>query len=391
MKHAKRLLAIALTLLLAFAVAMPAVANAPAGTPAITQQPQDRTLRAGQASDLRVTATILGGGTMGFVWQEVLPNNTFTTFATTSSFFPFTVDTAWTTRTFRVIVYNAADRELPLEQRRQVISNHATVTRADGIPVITQQPESQTAPAGSNVTFRATATMPGYSFADFTWQELQGGNWVQASTTVSGNFTVRVEDNWTVRTFRAVVWNWHDNHLPLAQRRQVITDTVTVTRDTSFPTITQQPTIQGSMGYVGDPITVSAAAAVENGDPVGFQWFLRQGTGGAGQLVEGATNATFSFNPTHQGVNVMVSVTAYNANDSHLPLYERRLVGSDTLNFTARQTPRPLSTGQRIWAGILAFLAIVGTALLAVLAVVIPIVLGAAPIVFVVWIVSLAV
>ncbi|MCL2446526.1 MAG: hypothetical protein FWD06_07155 [Oscillospiraceae bacterium] len=130
MKHTKRLLALLLTLLLALGISAPAMANVP-GIPGIAQQPQSVELDPTHLRQITVGARVMNwhipsGGTSGFQWQRVdgnAPVNVPLMFTVTYA------DLANGPQQFRVVVYNSEDRDLPLMERRHVISDTITVSR----------------------------------------------------------------------------------------------------------------------------------------------------------------------------------------------------------------------------------------------------------------------
>jgi len=315
------------------------------GTPVITNQPQNMIVRAG-AHNVFISASITGGGLLGWVWQQVLGEDDFHTFPHANNSFPITVTTDWQPTTFRAIIYNAADRELPLTERRQVISNEFTVTRATGIPVLTWVTESQTLRAGTHVNLGYSATVAGYGAGNFVtgqvWQELVNDNWIDVGT--ARNFRVDVHNNMTRRTFRVIVFNSADNNLPREQRRQVVSEPIEISRDLSRPVLrgVQATATAGSNAatsvLVGDVITLTADAVIENGDPIRYQWYLRFGADTVFYPIEGATQAILNF-PVEQRANHAFFVIVYNGNDSELPMTQRRMAQSGNFFYRSQYPP----------------------------------------------------
>jgi len=130
MKMTKRPLAVMLMLLLMLGIAPTATANT-IGDPAmprITGHNMTRlTAHVNQQFTLRVTASAQNGDPMGYQWYVMVNTNWVPIEGATQSSFSFTKQEEGFHR-YRVIVYNANDSELPMEQRRRVVSNTAQVT-----------------------------------------------------------------------------------------------------------------------------------------------------------------------------------------------------------------------------------------------------------------------
>jgi len=251
MKHTKRLLAIVLAMLvLGSVVAVPTAANEVVpGTPVITHQPNGATLGVlfdgGLTHTMRVTAQIPGGGTMRYIWQR-WHEGTFVNANVHSSFSDMivSVSESWEEyRRFRVIVYNAEDSALPLEQRRHVISEEAIVTRASGIPEIIGQTGNITVAPREWASIQVTISLPGFhgNSLRMQWEELLADGQAQIVSN-SNPFTFLVDEDMTQRTFRAVVYRDQDRNLPLEQRRHVISEEITVTRDPNW--VAPRPTLR---------------------------------------------------------------------------------------------------------------------------------------------------
>ena len=128
MKHTKRLLALLLSLLLAFGISVPAMANVP-GTPGIAQQPQSVELDPTYVRHVTMSARGLrsdGTVIVGVQWQR-MNGNTPVNFGTMTRI--YYADVANGPLHFRAVVYNAEDSHLPLMERRHVISDTITVSR----------------------------------------------------------------------------------------------------------------------------------------------------------------------------------------------------------------------------------------------------------------------
>ncbi|MCL2446129.1 MAG: hypothetical protein FWD06_05130 [Oscillospiraceae bacterium] len=322
MKHAKKLLAIVLAMLvLGSVVAVPASANIPlTGTPVITWQLFDVEIGLGVNFRLSVTANMQGGWntSISYEWHEMLSDDEYIIIegdGRTSIQLRFDED--WTIRTFRVVAYNQSDHELPWWERRHAVSEDINVTRSSGIPEFTTQPASRSWRVGSSSSSSFWAFVPGGYQHSQVWQERMNGQWIDVTTAQSMSHIITSE--WQSRTFRVVVYNTADAHLPLLERRHTLSDEFTITRDTSYPIITQQP--QNASGYFNRPITLSVHAHVENGDPVAFQWY--QMSGSTARRIEGATESTLVISSS-QRVRTEFRVTVYNANHPSARVHSNR-------------------------------------------------------------------
>ncbi|MCL2195764.1 MAG: hypothetical protein FWB76_07430 [Oscillospiraceae bacterium] len=141
MKHAKKLLAILLAMLVLGSIAaVPAAANdVPAGTPVITQQPSplEFTIVAGETFTLSVQAYIPNGDPVAFQWMRgssVLVNHTQATYTRTT-------DARATSGVlqYHVRVYNANDSHLPWSQRRVVASETVRIRVEERPPTLWQR------------------------------------------------------------------------------------------------------------------------------------------------------------------------------------------------------------------------------------------------------------
>src|SRR5712691_11334709 len=158
--------------------------------PAITTQPVNQTVTAGQTATFTVVAT--GTAPLGYQWQK---NGASIAGATAASYTTPATTTADSGSAFTVVVTNTAGT---------VTSAAATLTvnPAPVAPAITSQPANQTVTAGQTATFTVVAT--GTAPLSYQWHK----NGANISGATSASYTTPATtstDNGS--TFRAVVSN----------------------------------------------------------------------------------------------------------------------------------------------------------------------------------------
>lgn len=127
------------------------------GAPAITQQPADANIAAGDPAVFSVEAT---GGALEFQWQRADGGNLFTdVLGATRNVYSLTAQAADTGARLRVRVTNSAGSVTSAEAL-------LTVTQP-GVASITQQPANQTVLDGATVTFSVAAAGPSLAYQ---WQ-----------------------------------------------------------------------------------------------------------------------------------------------------------------------------------------------------------------------------
>jgi hypothetical protein len=216
--------------------------------PAITTQPINQTVNAGQRAAFTVVAT---GTNLTYQWRKSTDGGvTFTNIAgaTLVSYTTPVTTASDNGSTFDVVVANSAG---------SVTSNPATLT-VDTLPAITTQPTSQTVTAGSNVTF--TAGAGGNPLPTVQWQvSTDGGttfNNIGGATSGAYSFTTASGDN--NHKFRAVFTN------PVGT---VHTNAATLTVNTA-PSITTQPSDQTVTAPAAATFHVTASGTT----PLTYQW-----------------------------------------------------------------------------------------------------------------------
>src|SRR5882757_5495613 len=234
--------------------------NAAAVAPAITAQPVNQTVTAGQTASFAVTAT--GTAPLTYQWQKSGVNiagansASYTTPATTTS------DNG---ATFRVAVSNTAGT---------VTSAAATLTVNAAVvaPTITTQPVNQTVTAGQTASFAATAN--GTAPLSYQWQK-NGAN-INGATSASYTTPATTTGD-SGSTYRVVVSNSAGTAISNAA-------TLTVNAATVAPTITTQPANQ----TVTAGQTASFAITANGTAPLSYQWQKN------GANINGATSASYT-------------------------------------------------------------------------------------------------
>lgn len=233
--------------------------------PAITTQPQDKTVNVGQTATFTVVAT---GTALHYEWSKKTPPSTTFLVIPSAPDLPSYITPATTGgddgEQFRVRVFNAVD---------EVTSNAATLTVISP-PVITQQPQDQTVCAGATAMFSVNATGHGLSYQ---WRK--DGNNIGGATGSSYITppTAILDDG---ALFSVVVSNAAAN-VPSADA------TLTVH---SIPVITQQP--QNKTVCAGTTALFSITAT---GVGLTYQWHRN------GNIISGATSRSYLTPPTTIG------------------------------------------------------------------------------------------
>jgi hypothetical protein len=231
-----------------------------ASAPAITTQPSNQTVTAGQAASFSVSAT--GTAPLAYQWQK---NGTVLAGATFSAYTTATTTMSDNGAQFTVIVSNSAG---------SVTSSTATLTvnAAAVVPTITTQPASATVTAGQTASFSVVAA----GTAPLSYQWRKNGTAISAAT--SSSYTTpstTASDNGA--QFAVVVSN-------AAGTATSSVATLTVNPAAAAPTITTQPASQ----TVTAGQTASFSIAATGAAPLSYQW-RKNGT-----AISGATSSTYT-------------------------------------------------------------------------------------------------
>ena len=228
--------------------------NAP---PAVTAQPVNQTVAAGQTATFSVTAT--GTAPLSYQWRK---NGANISGATASAYTTPATASTDNGAQFSVVISNAAG---------SVTSNSATLT-VNVPPSITTQPSSVTITSGQTATFSVTAT----GTAPLTYQWKKNGASVSGATAAS--YTTPAEttaDNGA--QFTVVVTNSVGNVTSNAA-------TLTVNAAPVAPSITAQPSSVTITAGQTATFSVTATGTA----PLSYQWSQN------GTAISGATSSSYT-------------------------------------------------------------------------------------------------
>ena len=234
--------------------------NAGPVAPAITTQPANQTVTAGQTAAFSVVAN--GTAPLSYQWQK---NGANIPGATSSSYTTPATATSDSGSTFVVIVSNSAGT---------ATSNSATLTvnPAPVAPTITTQPTNQTVTAGQTATLSVIAS--GTAPLSYQWQK-NGAN--IAGATSSGYTTPATTTSDSGSTFDVVVSNSAGTATSNAA-------TLTVNPAPAAPTITTQPANQ----TVTPGQTATFSVVATGTAPLSYQWQKN------GANISGATSSSYT-------------------------------------------------------------------------------------------------
>jgi hypothetical protein len=290
-------------------------ATAATAAPAITAQPANQTVTAGQTASFTVVAT--GTAPLSYQWQRSGVNiagavgASYITPATTMS------DNG---ATFTVVVSNTAGN---------VTSAAATLTvnSATVAPTITAQPVSQTVTAGQTASFAVVAT--GTAPLSYQWQK----NGVNIAGATSASYTTpatTTSDNGA--SFRALVSNTTGNVTSAGA-------TLTVNAAVVAPTITAQPANQTVTAGQTATFSVTAGGTA----PLSYQW-QKSGVNIAGAISASYTTPATTTSDNGASFRVVVSNTAGNVTSAAATLTVNAAVVAPTI--TAQPTNQTVTAGQ---------------------------------------------
>ncbi len=279
--------------------------------PAITGQPTNQSVTAGQTATFTVTAT--GTAPLSYQWQK---NGTNISGATSSTYTTPATTISDSGSTFDVLVTNTAG---------SVTSAAATltVTTVPVAPTITTQPVNQTVTAGQTATFTATAT--GTAPLSYQWQK-NGAN--ISGATSSSYTTPAATTSDSGSTFGVVVSNSAGTVTSNAA-------TLTVNPAPVAPTITTQPTNHTVTAGQTATFTVTATGTA----PLSYQW-QKNGANIAGATLSSYTTPATTTSDSGSTFDVVVSNSAGTVTSNAATL---------TVNAPAIQvSPNPISFGNAV-------------------------------------------
>jgi hypothetical protein len=270
--------------------------------PAISTQPSDQSLKAGQSATFAVVAT--GTAPLTYQW---LKNGSPLSGATSASYATPATATSDSGATFSVVVSNSAG---------SVTSRSAKLTVSAVAPSITTQPADATVSAGSNATFTVVAG----GTAPLTYQWRKNGTAIAGATATSYT-TGATSTSDSGSGFTVVVTNSAGT---VTSRSAVLTVTA------AGPTITTQPADQSV--HAGQTATFSVVAA--GGAPLAYQW-RKNGTAIAGATATSYTTGATSTSDSGTLYSVLVSNGAGSATSRNAQLTVTAAVtqGSDVVTY----------------------------------------------------------
>ncbi|MFN7572630.1 MAG: hypothetical protein ACK5TK_14450 [Betaproteobacteria bacterium] len=249
--------------------------------PAITQQPANATVIAGQAATFSVTAA--GTPTPGYQWQKSSDGVNWTPI-TGATYPSYTTNATATTddgTRYRVRINNGVAPE--------AISNVVvlTVQPAPALPVVTQQPQNASVLVGQPATFSVVAV--GTPSPTYRWQVSldSGASWSDVSGGTGANSpnysTTPTDLGFNGRNYRVLVQN------PSATVASA-TALLSVDLAPAAPVVTQQPA--DAWVTVGQAATFSVAAS---GVPTPtYQWQSSTDGGTTWTSISGATTSAYT-------------------------------------------------------------------------------------------------
>jgi hypothetical protein len=237
--------------------------------PAVTTQPVNQTVTAGQTATF--TAAASGNPIPTVQWQVSTNGTTWTNIAgATVSPYSFTAAAADTGKQYRAVFNNS---------RGSATSNAATLT-VNTIPLVTTQPVDQSVTAGQTGAFSAAAS--GSPTPTVQWQVStnSGATWtnITGATSTTYSFTAQVGD--TGKQYHAVFTNVAGS---------ATSNAATLTVNTP-PVVTIHPVNQ----TVNSGQTATFTAAASGSPAPTVQWQVST-NGTTWTNIVGATSATYSF------------------------------------------------------------------------------------------------
>jgi len=249
--------------------------------PAVTTQPSNQTVNAGQTAVFAVAAT--GTAPLSYQWQNAATGANISG-ATSSSYSIANTTVADNGLTFRVVVTNSAG---------SMTSASATLT-VDTPPSITVQPSNQSVTAPQAATFTVTAT--GTAPLTYQWQNAATGTNIAGATSSSYTLSpTSAADNGM--SFKVVVSN-------VAGNTTSNTAALTVSTAPVAPSITVQPANQTVTAGQSATFSVTATGTA----PLTYQWQ----NAATSANIAGATSSSYTISSTttsESGMSFQVVVT----------------------------------------------------------------------------------
>ena len=260
------------------------VAIAPDLTPlAITRQPTDVTVAAGETATVSVAAT---GDGLTYQWYYASKTaSTFSKASITTATYSVEMTTARAGRRLYCVITDTAGNT--------VTSDTVTLNMASSGPQITKQPTDVTVAAGENATVSVTATGDGLKYQ--WYYANKGSSTFSKASITTATYTVAMNSTRAGRRVYCVVTD--------AAGNTVTSDTVTLSMKAELK-ITKQPV--GVVAPDGATVTITVAA---EGTGLKYQWYNgKEGTSFSKSSVTTATY-TVAMNSTRDGRLVYCVIT----------------------------------------------------------------------------------
>ena len=239
-----------------------------ASAPSIATQPTNQTVNEGET--LTLSASANGAPTPSFQWYKVgvgaisgATQPTYTVAATNAA----------TAGSYYVVATNG--------QGSPATSDTVTVTINSTAPAIVTEPTPPTLNVGQGIALTVTAS--GYPAPTYQWYKGAQPSGTLISGAVGASYTVPSATTADAGTYYVVATNLYGS--ATSADTPVIVNVVP-------PSITTEPS--STTVTLGQPASFSVVA--EGSAPLSYQWY--KGAVGSGALIDGATSASYTINPT---------------------------------------------------------------------------------------------
>jgi anti-sigma28 factor (negative regulator of flagellin synthesis)/quinol monooxygenase YgiN len=292
-----------------------------AQTPAISGQPQNRTVNAGSSASLTVTASVTDGGTLSYQWYRNTTNSASGGTAVGSNNSRYSPSTASAGTYYYYVVVTNTNNSVNGTKTTTATSAVATVTVNVLVnaqtPDITEQPQSASYmqdDAADALTVTAIVGDGGtlsYQWYRNTVNSNSGGEAVGTNSDSYSPSTGSAGTYW----YYVKVTNTNNSvngSKTATATSQPVSITVTAIVDAQTPVISVQP--QSRTVNAGESVTLSVTASVSDGGTLSYQWYRNTANSNSGGTAVG-TNSSYSP-PTASASTYYYYVTVKNTNNS---------------------------------------------------------------------------
>ncbi|GHT16476.1 hypothetical protein AGMMS4956_19020 [Bacteroidia bacterium] len=292
-----------------------------AATPAITTQPQGRTVNVGGSVTLLVTASRSDDGTLSFQWySNTINNNTGGTAVGTDNsnyYYPSTTDVG--TLYYYVVVTNTNNSVNGTTTATDTSSVAAVTVNAlvnAATPTITTQPQGSTVDVGGSVLLSVTATVTDDGTLSYEWYR----NTTNSNTggTTEGYSSSYSAPTYTDGTFYYYVVVTNTNNGVNGVKRatetsSVVAVTVNAIVNAATPYIITHP--QYNTVDVGSSVSLSVTADVTDDGTLSYEWYKNTAYSNTGGTLVGENSSSYSPSTTDVGT-LYYYVVVTNTNNS---------------------------------------------------------------------------